>query len=294
MTRTEAHERDELKQRLGEAKAQLGILVDAATALLEDVKAKHPEILEVGFECALMEHLQEVLWSKALVAVLKGGMMRGGLEFERYVDRCLLEKAEARAETAEKQLAELDERTRDAVRVCVGLRKGAESRAVEAEQQLAEQEIAADVFSKGLDEKALTVARLEGELAEQTAKVRRAQLRATAYFNDMQTSDEHLAEARAALKGIGGIYDEFESLPDAIGQMALHIKEQGQRIAGLEKLVPDVDLLTRLADDAGKRSNFFDNAGNGRIAATCRLDDAAARRLAAAIRKYREATDAKH
>ena len=41
-----------------------------------------------------------------------------------------------------------------------------ESRAEAAEQQLAEQEIAADVFSKGLDEKALTVARLESQLAE--------------------------------------------------------------------------------------------------------------------------------
>ena len=51
-----------------------------------------------------------------------------------------------------------------------------------------------------------------------------------------EAAEKQLAEARAALDGcgIGGIYDEFESLPDAIGQMALHIKEQGERIAAKE------------------------------------------------------------
>jgi hypothetical protein len=68
-----------------------------------------------------------------------------------------------------------------------------------------------------------------------------------------------LAAAHEALRlgQIGGIYDDFHGLADAIGQMALYIKERERRCAALEAEVVNkqeaIDLFGRCLDRAGKK-----------------------------------------
>ena len=122
-----------------------------------------------------------------------------------------------RAEAAEKQNKVFSHNYLEAMEHARGL-----------EKQLAEQELAADIFSKGLDEKALTVARLEGELTA----------------------------AR-------------------------------QRIAELEGLVPDADVLDKVVEEAICWELGLPYGSDG-VAYAGEM-----RRTATAIRKYKEATDAK-
>ncbi len=57
--------------------------------------------------------------------------------------------------------------------------------------------------------------------------------------NEEPLPDPAMAAAQEALRtcGIGGIYDDFQDVADAISQMALYIKEQDARIAELEGLI---------------------------------------------------------
>ena len=69
---------------------------------------------------------------------------------------------------------------------------------------------------------ALTIAQMGEKCAEAEARA--------------EDAEQTLAQAWKGLAGagVGGIYDAFTSLPDAIRQMALHSKQAQQRIAELD------------------------------------------------------------
>ena len=85
-------------------------------------------------------------------------------------------------------------------------------------------------------------------------------------WNKARQNDElrpALAAAQEALRlsGIGGIYDDFTSLADAIGQMATHIKELEARVAARDKRIAAIEATLREAVNtvrAGRRVDLAD------------------------------------